>query len=318
MVRETMTVLPISLVIPTISRPGPLARTLDSLAAQGEVPVEIIVIDGSDGDETREVVRVHAERWSSASSLVWQRASELGAAAQRNQGVVLATRELVCFCDDDMLFERSCLRQLWQAIEADERLGGVSAMITNQRYEAPGFVSRAVFTILAGRRQHSFAGQVLGPAVNLLPEDRADLPDVVPVQWLNLGCTLYRQEALPAPPFDSAFRGYSLMEDLTLSLRVGRSWTLANVRSARVHHDSQPGHHKSNPEALARMELVNRHYVMHDIMGRRSRPDLAKLVFWELFQLIVLLLTPGRRRAFPAVLRGKVTGMREVLATRRS
>ena len=112
-------------------------------------------------------------------------------------------------------------------------------MIVNQKYHPPGVISRAVFTLLNGHRALNFAGRVLGPAVNLLPEDRDDLPEVVPVEWLNTTCTLYRREVLPSPPFDAVFRGYSMMEDLTLSLRVGKGWRLANARTARIFHDSQ-------------------------------------------------------------------------------
>src|SRR4030081_113783 len=115
---------------------------------------------------------------------------------------------------------------------------------------------------MSGKREVSYPGSVLGPAVNLLPEDREDLPEVVPVEWLNTTCTLYRREALPDPPFHDHFNGYSLMEDLTLSLTVGRRWKLANARTARIYHDSQPGTHKSDPALLAEMQLINRHFVM--------------------------------------------------------
>jgi len=57
---------------------------------------------------------------------------------------------------------------------------------------------------------------------------------------------MYRREAIPSPPFPEHFSGYSMMEDLTLSLVVGRKWKLANARTARIYHDSQPGTHKSN------------------------------------------------------------------------
>src|SRR5204863_9646194 len=130
--------------------------------------------------------------------------------------------------------------------------GGVSALIVNQKYHPPGAISRAVFTLMHGRSERTFAGRVIGPGINLLPEDREDLPEIVPVEWLNTTCTIYRRVALPSPPFDSVFTGYSMMEDLTLSLRVGQKWKLANARTARIFHDSQPGPHKSCATELAR------------------------------------------------------------------
>ena len=88
-------------------------------------------------------------------------------------------------------------------------------------------------------------------------------------------------------------RGYSLMEDLALSLTVGRSWTLANARTARIYHDSQPGDHKRSVVTISEMELVNRYFVMTQIMGQRNLRDYGKLALWELFQLAVCALQAG-------------------------
>ena len=45
--------LPISAIIPTRDRATVFRRTLESLAQQSVQPVEMIVVDGSDGEETR-------------------------------------------------------------------------------------------------------------------------------------------------------------------------------------------------------------------------------------------------------------------------
>jgi hypothetical protein len=145
----------------------------------------------------------------------------------------------------------------------------------------------------------------LGPAVNLLPQDREDLPEAVPVDWLNTTCALYRREALPDQPFPDHFKGYSMMEDLTLSLTVGRCWKLANARTARIYHDSQPGEHKSDPGLVAQMELLNRHYVMTKVLGRSRFSDYLKLGLFELFSLVSILKAPAGRMVFGPTLRGK-------------
>src|SRR5207237_796369 len=137
-------------------------------------------IDGSTDSLSKRVVECWGER--SECSVVWKNASHLGAAVQRNQGVDIATQDFICFFDDDVLFEPCCVQRLWNALQSDITLGGVNAMIVNQRYQRPGIVSRTMFRLISGRREHSYAGLVIGPAVNLLPEDSADLPDVVPVE----------------------------------------------------------------------------------------------------------------------------------------
>ena len=290
-----------------------LLRTLESLAEQGVLPAELIVIDGSEDTSSRHLVERLAERWAAHCKVIWQRATKLGAAIQRNQGMALATQPVIWFFEDDILFEEDCVSRLWQALVGNERLGGVSAMIVNQRYHPPGRLSRAIFLLMLGRGTDSFAGKVFGPAVNQLPDDRADMPDVVAVEWLNLGCTLYRREALPDPPFDSVFTGYSMMEDLTLSLRVGKTWELANARTARIYHDSQPGDHKRDLAALAEMELVNRHFVMTEILGRRKALDFLRLAIWEAFSMVSTLRRGDGWKCLPRVVGAKCRGLLRIV-----
>lgn len=300
-----------------MDRPAALDRTLQSLSSQGVLPAELIVIDGSGDSSSRVVVEQFAAQWAPRCAVIWRKASELGAAVQRNQGVALATQPALWFFDDDIVFEEGCLDRLWRSLQDDRALAGVNAMITNQNYHPPGFVSRTVFAILDGGSKRSYAGRVLGPAVNLLPADSSDLAEVVPVDWLNTTCTLYKREALPDPPFDSVFTGYSLMEDLVLSLRVGRNWKLANVRLARIFHDSQPGAYKSDPREMSCMELVNRHYVMTQVLGRVRLRDYGKLLFWETFQLTVAAINERLGRRFWHVLQGKWRAMKQILGSGR-
>jgi glycosyltransferase involved in cell wall biosynthesis len=301
-----------ALVIPTRNRVAVLRRTLESLAAQSAQPTEVIVVDASDDRSTHSFC-VNACIPGLASKVSWLAAEVTGAASQRNQGVRGCSQPVIGFMDDDILFEPMCFARLWDALHTDGGLGGVNAMITNQRYQAPGRLSRLMFRLMAGRAQASYAGRVLGPAINLLPEDRDDLPEVVPVEWLNTTCTLYRREALPDPPFPSQFHGYSLMEDLALSLTVGKRWQLANARTARIFHDSQPGTHKSDPAALAEMQLVNRHYVMTRILGRNRIADYLKLILFELFSIASSLQSRSGRATVALALRGRVGALRRMV-----
>ena len=306
------TIAPISAVIATRNREKSLSRTFESLLTQEVVPAEFIVVDASDDDVTNKLLTEFADRLGQSVAVRWFSADVPGAAPQRNQGVAQATKPFLWFFDDDIIFEPNCAERLWNAIESDRQLGGVNAMIVNQRYQPPGFISRAMFTLMHGRREKSFAGRVIGPAINLLPEDRDDLPEVVPAEWLNTTCSIYRREALPLPPFDSFFTGYSLMEDVALSLRVGKRWKLANARTARVRHESQEGVHKQNARDLAKMELVNRHYVMTKVLERQRFTDFLRMGLWEIFSTLSSLLQTDGVRNLPNVLAGKFCGLKNL------
>jgi glycosyltransferase involved in cell wall biosynthesis len=298
--------LPLSLVIPTRNRAAILHRTLADIGRQSAQPEEIIVVHAADDLDTCVASpELHAK-------VVHRRAATVGAASQRNEGLAACRCPVIGFFDDDIRLEPDCIARLWRALQSDSSLGGVNAMIVNQRYHRPGALSRIVFRLMAGRPLETYAGRVLGPAVNLLPEDRDDLPEVVPVDWLNTTCALYRREALPNPPFPGHFSGYSLGEDLALSLAVGKSWKLANARTARIYHDSQQGQHKADAVGRAEMELVNRHYVMTRVLGRRSAMSYAQLALWEGFQLTAELLQARGGAPFWRSLRGKLRGARVI------
>lgn len=301
--------LPVSAVVPTRHRHEPFRRTLESLAKQSAQPAEIVVVDGSTDSQTRSVCDQPPAGLE--SKIVYRRAEKLGAAIQRNQGVSRATYEVIWFLDDDILFEPDCVARQWSALQSDPNLGGVNATITNQRYSPPGRFSSLLFRILNGKRELTYAGRVLGPGVNLLPDDRDDLPEIVPTEWLNTTCTMYRRAALPDPPFPDHFTGYSLCEDLTLSLSVGRKWKLANAHTARIFHDSQPGDHKRSHADLAKMELVNRHYVMTEVLNRRGIADYIRFGVWEAFQIVAT--SRSRPRHFVSEVYGKTLGIMDII-----
>jgi glycosyltransferase involved in cell wall biosynthesis len=312
------TVTPISAIIATRNREGSLSRALESLLSQDFLPQDLVVIDGSNDDATKAIVEKFAGQVGPSVMVRHIRADVVGAAAQRNQGVSFSTQNAIWFFDDDVVFEPNCLERLWSALQSDPQLGGVNAMITNQTYGTPGAVSRFMYRLMNGKRESSYAGRIIGPAINLLPEDRDVLPEVVPVEWLNTTCTMYRREALPDPPFLTQFTGYSLMEDLALSLEVGKRWKLANVRTARILHDSQSADYKSDESSRSCMELANRHFIMTQIMDKRGFSDYARLALWELFSLASSAADKRGRRALPYILRGKWRALRQIVSGRGS
>ncbi len=277
------TLLPISAVVPTRNRAVVFGRTLTSLAALEAQPTEVVVIDSSDDQATAELCDRPPD--GLCARLNYLRAEKTGAAPQRNQGVAAATQPAILFHDDDVLFEPGCVSRLWVALNADPALGGVNAMITNESYQPPGRASRSLFRFLRGRSEESYGGLCLGPGLNLLPDDRETLPEVVPVEWLSTGCTLYWRRLLPDPAFDNFFRGYSLGEDLTLSLTVRRNWALANVRSAKIFHDCQPGDHKADRAALERMTIINRYFIMRRVLAKHGLGDHLRFAVWQAFDV---------------------------------
>lgn len=307
------TELPITALVPTRNRSKPFRRMLASLAQQSAQPVEMIVVDGSDDNSTKQICETSIP--GLITKIYYHQAIKLGAAIQRNQAMNYANQNTILLLDDDILFEPECIAKLWNSLQSDSEIGGVNAMITNQKYLPPGKISRLLFQFLHGRVESSYAGKCIGPAMNLLPEDREDLPEIVSVEWLNTTCVLYRRKALPHPLFPEIFKGYSLMEDVTLSLTVGKKSKLVNARTARIFHDSQPGDHKNNAGVLAEMDLVNRHYVMTKILGRQQWKYYFKLAVLQLFGIVASLTKCQGWFDLPKVLIGKIRAITQILSS---
>ena len=271
-----------SAVIATGNRSEMLTRTIESIAKQSCQPLEIIIVDSSSDHDTFSVCRSFKNL---NANIKYVQANKKGSASQRNQGVSLADHPFILFCDDDIVFQPNCLEKLWEAINLSPDVGGCNALISNQKFHEPGTTSRIFYQLMSGGKKVN-AGECFGPVINLLPDDNPNLPAHVEVDWLNTTCTLYRREALPEPPFDDHFSGYSLMEDVALSLRVRKSWKLLNVREAIIFHDSQTGGEKSDIRAMAHMDLVNRYYIMKNVLGQAVLKNLFKLAAHQLFMAI--------------------------------
>ena len=302
--------LPISVIIPTRNRAVVLKKTLSTIAAQAEQPAEIIIIDASENDQTEILVSGRID--SLGSSLLYRKAIAVGAAAQRNQGIAISTHAFLAFMDDDVYLEENCLSLLWAAINSHEQTGGVNALITNQQFHPIGKISRTVYRFFASKKVlDNLEGKTIGPAVNFLCSEN-NSNKLIPVDWLNLGLTLYRKAALPDPVFDPHFTGYSFMEDVALSFVVNRKWKLYTVRDARIFHDSQRGDHKDDVEKLAKMELVNRYFITTEILRKRSLKNKIQFIIFELF-----MITTRRGLIDLKTWKGKIKGIKQIWFTKK-
>lgn len=306
--RDTKVIIPVSAVMATKDRADMVRRTVRNMAEQSYLPVELIIIDASSDDFTKKVVEEDLHDFS--FKIIYGKAITPGAATQRMQGVDMATQSTIWFLDDDILMETECTRRIWEGFHAQKNVGAVGSMITNQRYTHPGRLTRFMYRLMHGEKLSTYAGKVIGPAWNLLPEDAPELPEYVRCEWLNTTCTMYKRTAMPEPAFPEFFKGYSLMEDVTLSVLIGRKHVLFNARKARIYHDSQMGSHKNNIIDLARMELLNRHYVMTKILERQGVINHIKLGIFELFGIVTSLRSLRALKDLPKVIAGKFSAFR--------
>jgi GT2 family glycosyltransferase len=285
----------LSVVIATAFRESTLRNTLRSVGAQTAQPVEVVVVDGAPPPGVESVVE--SCRVDIHLNIKYLRSAPPSAARQRNVGVAASSGDIVLFVDDDAYPEKDCFEKILQVLEADSarQIGGVGVLIRNQPCPSPSRLAKCWFDYLADEQRASYSGAIVGPAVSVGPEPTID-GAVVPVEWLNSGCTAFRRTALPAGGFDSRFSGYSYMEDVDLSARVARRFILVVHTGAYMFHDTQPSRFK-RPYTRARMVTINRYHVMTATLGRTSPSHHVKFLASLVVPLLASLISIRSPRA---------------------
>lgn len=304
-----MPVIPVSAILPTRNRAPILARFLDSLALQEVLPAELVICDGSDDDETETLVNQQRNRFGSEVRWIYEKAVKTGLAPQRNQAVDAASQPFVWFLDDDVILEPACLKVLHGVAAADDRVGGVTATITNQSYSPPGpFVRRLLRWFENGRERETYASACVGPGYAFYPDASPDMPATMTAEWMIGCCTLYRKAALPRPAVPAHFEGGAIGEDLAASLHVAQNWKTLHARDARCLHDSQGGTHKRSQFKLAAQGLANRYWIMTHVLHKAGLRDRFDFALMHLFGLASLLRSPRGWPCFAPTLAGYALG----------
>jgi glycosyltransferase involved in cell wall biosynthesis len=89
----------VSIVVPTRNRARLLSCTLNSICAQQQVDLEIVVVDDGSTDDTARVAAA-----ADARVRMIRNPRSLGVSAARNTGIAASRGEWVAFCDDDDLW----------------------------------------------------------------------------------------------------------------------------------------------------------------------------------------------------------------------
>jgi GT2 family glycosyltransferase len=276
-----------SIVIATLDRPAELRVTLDSIASQTRPPDRVVIVDSSTGERSRQV----AADFTGRLPLHYERAARASSAVQRNQGAQSIETPLIAFIDDDVFIPADSLEKICAAFEADGkegRIGGIAARIVGLQHRPPRGLLWWYYRIQAGYSHSTYGGKLFGPAINCLPTYAEAGGDLVPSDWLNSTCTFYRTELFRREKFPE-FDGYSFLEDVHLSARIGRTHQLFFHRVADFEHRDAASAFKRNLRQLAKMRLRHQRVVAREILGL-GEPLLSwKLLLHRLFATAVVL-----------------------------
>lgn len=300
-------------VIATRNRPEPLRRCLDSFLIQTRSVERVLIVDSSDTDATRSLISEFQDR---IAGLEWIRSPFASAARQRNLGTSRLDTDIVIFLDDDVVLDPSFVAEIMNVFEDSTRSAtpaGVSGTMINHAYTDPKGLNRLLLGLCIGQLRGSYAGKIIGPAVNFLSEDRPDT--IQPVEWLPSGCCAYDRCTFMEERF-AEFDGYSFAEDVHLSARVGQRHLLLNTTRARLYHEDLGHRTHRDWSAIGESQVLNRHLILSAVLGRRGASYMLRLFAYEMLYCPIAYLAAGRsaerRQIVRRLIAGKWRGFRHL------
>lgn len=267
----------IAVVIPTADRHEPLAECLRSIARSSRAVDLVVVIDAST------VVRpLKSENFP--FKLIHEVSPIRGSAQQRNLGLKHCTDcDAVLFIDDDAVLEPDCLGELIEGFSLSVvPVSGVAANLSNQPVHPPGKFTSLVLRLMGAPVVGG--GKLVGPAVALRPDSTVD-ERFLDLDWASTTCVLYRKEAV-LPGFRAFFEGYSLGEDIALSVDAKVHGKLLYAREARIVHTPGRSAHPAHVE-YGRMEVLNRWYLTRDVLQKRGLADTVRFWLWMAWEIAI-------------------------------
>ena len=263
----------LAIVTPTIGRNAELRRMLASLARQSRRPDEVVIVD-EDGS-ARAFVGEFPQLAIRITTLPGS------ACVKRNAGIRTADEDmtLVGFMDDDIVLEPQAIESVmrfWESAPAD--LGGTCLNVLNDPPKAALWLKGLSITSRLGL----YGARKGGLSRGGFHVPFGQVSRTLYVDWVPTYCVVYARHLLDENPFDEFFKGYSYLEDLDLSYRIGKNYRLAVVADARFYHyPSAVG--RPDSYLFGKKEVINRLYFVS------KHGEFSRLLCWVSLGMRMLL-----------------------------
>ncbi|GAA4883739.1 glycosyltransferase family 2 protein [Flaviramulus aquimarinus] len=291
-----------SLVICTYMREGPLLKLLLSVNQQTLYPDEILIIDGSKNDKTKQLLEQNTFK-----NLSYYKVGDAdkGLTKQRNFGINLVsnTSKIICFLDDDIVLTPNYFKNLIETYTIYPEALAVGGYIINEvvwekalqvkskgkfyfdewmRNEPSRFKLRGKFGLLPDTPPGFLPTFAHGRSIGFLPPSGKTYQ----VEQIMGGVSSYKKEVFDSLSFSTFFEGYGLYEDADFSLRLAKTGKLYVNTSAQLHH-----HHdnsgRPNTYEYGKMVIRNGWYVWH---VKYPKPKLKARLKWHATAFLLTII----------------------------
>ncbi|MEM2704221.1 MAG: glycosyltransferase family 2 protein [Candidatus Bathyarchaeia archaeon] len=231
----------VSIIIPTRNRPDDLRRLLDSIIAQTILPDEVIIVDDSEDNRTRDLVVIYRNKFSlKGVNVKYIRGGEQGVAQKRNIGVSHSTGSICFFIDDDMILDKKYVEKILEVYATYPNALGVAGHIVNFNLDVS---LKSKFSRVMGRLLLIFnCAQDTCKVRPIGITYPYPLTKIINCEWLNAGSVSYRKKVFDEFKWDENLKTYSISEDKDLSYRIYQRYpnSLFMTPYAKIFHTVSP------------------------------------------------------------------------------
>ncbi len=317
-----------TLIICTYKRSQPLLKLLLSVQHQTLYPNEILIVDGSPDDFTKEMLTQN-----SFQNLKYFKVDEndRGLTKQRNYGIarVQEASEVVCFLDDDTILEPIYFEEIIKTYSLFPEALGVGGYITNEtnwtkttsdyqakvneffydgwkRKDGSRFVLRKKLGLDSDTKPGFLPEFSNGRSIGFLPPSGK----IYEVEQLMGGVSSFRKSVFKEFQFSTYFEGYGLYEDADFTLRLSKVGKLyINTNAQLGHYHDASG--RPNQYDYGKMVVRNGYYVWR---VKYPNPSFKAKIKWHFITLLLTTIrftnvatTSKRKEAFTETL-GRISG----------
>lgn len=285
-------------------RPKALLNLLNSVKLQALYPNEILIIDGSTNNETREMLKENS--FENLSYFLVSK-DQRGLTKQRNFGIskVSVASEIICFLDDDTILNEYYFKNLIGTYSIYPDAYGVGGYITNEtewikvenkdkinknefyydgfkRSEGARFVVRKKIGWDSDKPPGFLPEFSHGRSISFLPPSG----NIYEVEQLMGGVSSFNKTVFNEFQFSNYFEGYGLYEDADFTLRLSKKGRLfVNTNAQLEHYHDHSG--RPNKYVYGKMVVRNGWYVWRI---KYPNPSLKSKLKWHCITILLTII----------------------------
>ena len=225
----------LSILVATMNRPKAVEKMLESVFQQTLLPEEMILVDQSSDDLTKQVWDEYALRIASRGQVLkYVRQETPSLVKARNRGFEESTGSIICFIDDDVILNPDYFEKIAGYFK-DPSVGGVTGNVFVSE-EPKGFKWEVRKLLSKLFLLNSFDGRLTASTFGY-PIFEREVTKMQEVELFGGYSMNYRRELVLRNRPDEWFSGYGFREDVDLSYRISRDAKMIIVPDAKFIHD---------------------------------------------------------------------------------